>query len=370
MKSNVCCIFNYPAHYSYPIYAKMGIELGCHFYFGDKLPSNSEIRKLNVKELQGFQKELSTYFLTEHWHYLQGSFFLLFKYKRFLITGEPYGLSNWLLLLFGTLFGKRVYVWSHGWYGREGKVRKLLKKIFFSLAKGSFLYGNYARNLMIREGLNPNKLFIVYNSLNYMMHLQHRNSNFKSDLYKKHFNNSNPILIFIGRLTESKKIYLLLEAITVLKEKYSMLFNAVLIGKGSDEHSLRTHSKKLGIAENVWFYGSCYDEHEIGMLFTNSSICISPGEVGLTAIHSMSYGVPVITHDNFNEQGPEFESIIAGETGMFFKENDVNSLGEAIKVMYQILEKDGQKIRENCYSVIDNNYNPNYQIEILKNNLR
>ena len=44
---------------------------------------------------------------------------------------------------------------------------------------------------------------------------------------------------------------------------------------------------------------------------------VSPGNVGLTAIHSLSYGTPVLTHNNFNNQMPEVESIQPGFNGYF-----------------------------------------------------
>ena len=43
-------------------------------------------------------------------------------------------------------------------------------------------------------------------------------------------------------------------------------------------------------------------------------ITVSPDKVGLTAIHSMAYGRPVITHDNMDRQGPEVEAVIPGRT--------------------------------------------------------
>jgi glycosyltransferase involved in cell wall biosynthesis len=370
MKSSICCIFNYPSHYNYNIFCKMGNELNCHFYFGNKLQSTSKIKKIDLKELKGFQYELNSLYFGR-WYYLKGSLFLLFKYNKFIITGEPYGISNWLLLLFGKLFHKHIYVWSHGWYGRESSLKKIIKKIFFSLAKGSFLYGNYAKTLMVKEGLNASKLFIIYNSLNYSAQLKIRKLNLTSNFYDKHFGNSNPIIIFSGRLIESKKLSLLLEAVSILKKnEESFVFNVVLVGTGNDETYLKRYAETLGVKNNVWFYGPCYDEQQIAILFSNSSLCVSPGEIGLTAIHSMSYGVPVITHDNFPNQGPEFEAVIPRKTGMFFKENDVNSLIEAIRELYYIVRNDSKIIKENCYYIIDTKYNPDYQIEVLKNNLK
>lgn len=83
------------------------------------------------------------------------------KYLRkdfdcYLMLGESRALSTWLFCLKARLFHprKRFYFRSHGWYGKEDKMERIMKKALFKLPKGGvFLYGNYARELMIIEGL-------------------------------------------------------------------------------------------------------------------------------------------------------------------------------------------------------------------------
>lgn len=71
------------------------------------------------------------------------------------------------------------------------------------------------------------------------------------------------------------------------------------------------------VDKNVWFYGSCYDEQTNAELIYNADMCVAPGNVGLTAIHAMTFGCPVITHSDFKWQMPEFEAIHPGKTGDF-----------------------------------------------------
>ncbi len=79
------------------------------------------------------------------------------------------------------------------------------------------------------------------------------------------------------------------------------------------------HIDKNQSKGRIWLYGACYDEEIIGELIFNAQLCVSPGNVGLTAMHSLVYGTPVITHNNFSNQSPEFEAIIDGKTGSFSK---------------------------------------------------
>ena len=61
-----------------------------------------------------------------------------------------------------------------------------------------------------------------------------------------------------------------------------------------------------------------YDENEIGDLIYNADLCVSPGNVGLTAIHTLTYGTPVLSHANFPNQMPEFEAIDKDFTSFLF----------------------------------------------------
>ena len=114
-------------------------------------------------------------------------------------------------------------------------------------------------------------------------------------------------------------------------------------------------------SKNFNFFGEVYDESTLSELIYNSDICISPGNIGLTAIHCLSYGTPVVSHSNFDNQMPEVESIIVNENGFLFKENDENDL--ANKILYWLNKK---KIkRENVRNIINEKYNPYYQKKII-----
>jgi glycosyltransferase involved in cell wall biosynthesis len=75
--------------------------------------------------------------------------------------------------------------------------------------------------------------------------------------------------------------------------------NAVLIGDGEDRLRLEGIVKERGVNKQVWFYGACYDEKQNAELIYNADMCVVPGDVGLTAIHSMMFGTPVISHNYF-----------------------------------------------------------------------
>ena len=63
-------------------------------------------------------------------------------------------------------------------------MERIIKKIFYSLPTDIFLYGEYAKNLMIKNGISSNKLHVVYNSLDYDTQVLQRRKLKSDDLYK------------------------------------------------------------------------------------------------------------------------------------------------------------------------------------------
>ena len=227
------------------------------------------------------------------------------------------------------------------------------------------VYGEYAISLMSKEGFDKSKMVCIANSLDYDNQLKIRLNLSPSSIYSTHFSNSYPVLFYIGRVQKSKKLEYIIQAMDILKQK-GFPVNLVVVGKDVDGVHLDCEIAKYNLGSHVWLYGPCYDEMRIGEMFYNADVCVSPGNVGLTAIHSLTYGCPVITHNNFPFQGPEFESIIQGKTGDFFQENDVNSLADTIlKWLSQNLHS-REAIRQFAYQTIDTKWNLYYQMNILK----
>jgi len=217
---------------------------------------------------------------------------------------------------------------------------------------------------MIKEGISEKKMHVIYNSLNYKKQLQVRKKLIKNDIFIKKFNNNNPVLIFIGRLTKIKKIHYLMSVLKILKKK-NIYLNLLILGDGEEKNSIEYYAIKNNVQKYCWFYGSCYDENEIGNLIFNADLCVSPGNVGLTAMHSLVYGTPVIAHSDYKNQVPEFEAIEKNISGDFFENDNIEDLS-AIVESWLKKNNDRELIRKNCFNVIDKYYNPNYQFKIIK----
>ena len=84
---------------------------------------------------------------------------------------------------------------------------------------------------MIKEGFNPEKLYVIHNSLAYDEQVSIRKQLTSSLIYKEHFRNDYPNLMFVGRLTHIKKLDQVLRAMSQLKDK-GQNYNMTFIGGG------------------------------------------------------------------------------------------------------------------------------------------
>ena len=363
MKERKICYFNRSAiHYRKNIYQLMDKELPCDFYFGDSRPG--KIKTISYYILSHFKGEFHNVNIGP-FYWQKGALKLLRSdYTDIITPGEPECLSTWLLILFAKWYHKNIYTWTHGAYGKESALRRVIERWKIKHLKGCFLYGEYAKGILKQWGVPEDKLYVIYNSLSYDEQYPFRNSMNDSSFFRDHFENDNKNIVFIGRLTKVKKLNQILEAVSFL-QKQSLSFNITFVGEGSEKQNLELLATEFALEKQVWFYGACYDENQISKFLYNADLCVSPGNVGLTAMHAMSFGCPVISHNNFKMQMPEFEAIEPGKTGDFFKEDDVQDLANVIK-RWSIANVNRESVRQACYKVIDEKYNPHIQIETIK----
>ena len=360
--------FNNIASYRKSIYKMIDKEFDCDWFIeinGSKVKPFSESELRNVHRLHRI--ELGPFY----WE--RGLLKLLRKdYDIYFM----YGTTRNLTLLFfcaikKLLFSnKRVYFWTHGYYGKENKLELLIwKRPLFKLPDGLFTYGDYAKEIMVSDGFEGERIFPIHNSLDYDTQMELRNNMLVSDIYKQHFKNSNKVIVFIGRLMPIKKLDMLIDSVGILKNK-GELYNVIFIGDGPERHNLENRVKSNNLNNQVWFYGESYDEEENANLVYNADVCVAPGNIGLTAVHCLMFGCPAISHDNFKMQMPEFEVIKPGKTGDFYHYGSTESLADTISNWFLLHFNDKDVVRKACYEVIDSQWNPYYQIDILRKNLK
>ena len=363
MKQKLCFITNIGPHYRLPIFQKISETFSCDFYLGDHI--NTKIKAFDYNKLKGYKETLHNRFF-HNFYWQSGSIQLVNRdYTHYILDGEPYCLSSWIILLWALIRHKETIAWTHGFYGNESFVKNIIKKTYYKLFTKLMVYSEYSINVMKSKGFNPENMYCIANSLDSAHLLDIRKRLCKSNVYSKHFHNNYPVVIYCGRIQKRKQLNQIIDSAKMLYEENCPI-NIIFVGKDVDGVDIPSYAKEKGIEQSVWMYGSCYEDSTLAELFYNASVCVSPGNIGLTAIHALSFGCPIITHDNFAEQMPEFEAIKPSKTGYFYLQGDVADLKDKIRKVISADEKTWEETRKEAFKEIDRKWNVDYQINVLK----
>lgn len=286
-----------------------------------------------------------------------------------IILGNPNIPQTWLAAVFARAQGIKVLFWAHGWLRGESLLKSIIRNIYFSLGHGVLVYGDRARVLAQKSGYNPEKVFPIYNSLDWELASQlYGELDAVDDCSARRYlgvAENVPLLICTARLTKLCRFDLLLDAMFVLKGDGldTALF---LVGEGPERAALEERASRLGL--DVRFLGAIYDERLLAGLLYSADVTVSPGKVGLTAMHSLTYGTPVVTHSDLDEQMPEVEAIVEGKTGTFFRRGDVDDLAAAIR---RIVSSPTHRhtVRQYCREIMSARYTPERQRNFIEQSI-
>jgi glycosyltransferase involved in cell wall biosynthesis len=269
----------------------------------------------------------STFKILSHtFYYLRGAvkYALSEKTDAIICTGVDFHLLHTILLfiIYRIVFRKRFYWWSHASSGHQGKFGFFIRKLFYKTSSGIFAYnmaGKINLNLM---GIADQKIMVVNNSLN-----QEDYGYLNHNLYDKKKGNPFTIL-YSGRVTKAKKVDILIMALGLLSKRNVFKFKCYIVGDGNLEELIKI-ANELNISDKVEFIGAKYGKN-VHPYFLNSDLFVYPGGIGLSAVHSLSFGLPILTTDNLPLHFPEFELIKPGFNGDLFIDNSFEDLANKI----------------------------------------
>src|SRR5581483_8267639 len=233
-------------------------------------------------------------------------------------------------------------------------------------ADGLLLYGDRAKSIGVHCGFPAERLYVMYNSLDFEFQQRcaaeippHESAALRRALFGSHV---TPIVIGTARLTEKKRFDLLIRALGMINRR-SRRVDLLLVGDGPARSALQTLARSEGV--NVAFAGACYDEPQLARYFACACVTASPGEVGLTCMHSLGYGVPVITHNDPGRQMPEFEAIVPGITGDLVEPDNVVDLAAKLDRWTQHPEV-SEAVRKACLARIGSRYHARFQARAIE----
>ena len=198
----------------------------------------------------------------------------------------------------------RFILWGHG-YGRSSTAAvfrdRLMKK-----ADAILLYDDESARRIIKRGVDESKIYVAWNTV-------------KVENHKNYSEESKRSFLFVGRIQKRKRIDLLIESFSRIKDRIKDDFLIDIVGFGQKEKdNLTNFAHSLGVLNKVIFHGEVHDQEALANLYKRCVAYVSPGHVGLGVLHSFAYGVPVVT-DAFARHGPEFSNLSNGENALLFE---------------------------------------------------
>lgn len=138
-------------------------------------------------------------------------------------------------------------------------------------------------------------------------------------------------ILFIGRLTAKAQLSLVLDALARIPAPQRPRLE--VIGAGEEQGQLERQSHLLRLEDSVFWHGAIIDEARIASIANRCRLFVYPGEVGLSLIHAMAYGLPAIVHSDRWRQMPEFAAFEDNVTGRSFDRGDASSLAGILTEM-------------------------------------
>lgn len=340
-------------HYRIPFYQKLcqsnKMELTSAHGFEKKDASLKCVRNpQGVREIL-----ISNHFFGGPLHLVrQSGIFKILKSGKFDTVIHDFELRtvSCLFVLFAArLLHHKFIWWGHGIGPKRKWYSRLIRRKMASWADAIIFYDDERANLFINWGVPKEKVFVARNSID-------TESIFPlaSD---QPFRNRRRIL-YTGRLIAEKKVDLLIHAYSHIMPSDTIL---TLIGDGPEMRNLKTLAASLKIEGHVEFAGSITDQKQLAPYFNDSLLSVSPGAVGLSAVHAMAYGIPMLVADN-EPHGPEFTAILDGKTGFLFHSGDLEDLKNKLVSLTNDPET-LQKIGKNAKDFIKERYSLSKMVE-------
>jgi glycosyltransferase involved in cell wall biosynthesis len=233
---------------------------------------------------------------------------------------NPRIISNWILLIGRKIVGKQTILWGHAW-PRQGKdastdtLRQLMRK----LASAIVVYTNKQR-LELQERMPHKTILAAPNALLNKSQMGATAGN------PKH-------LIYVGRLTKSKKALFLAKAFSNTLDYIPNDVQLLIIGDGEEKAALETFIIENSLAQRIQLLGHISDESRLRELYGTSYFSVSPGYVGLSITQSFGFGVPMIVSRD-EDHSPEIEAVLDGENAIFFETDSELSFRESLLNIY------------------------------------
>lgn len=173
--------------------------------------------------------------------------------------------------------------------------------------------------------INPEKITVVYEAVPNSYKVI--NNDVKIKKLKHKFNIAKPYIMYVGQWREHKNIIKMIRAFSLLRRRYNVDYQLVMVGKIDNKYPLvKTTVKELGLTDQVIFTGYVPDS-DLPYMYNGAELFVWPSlyeGFGLPPLEAMACGVPVIS-SNVSCM-PE----VLGDAAYYFDPHSVEAMAKSM----------------------------------------
>lgn len=278
-------------------------------------------------------------------------------YDLVISDGNPRHFSQALLSIFLKIIGTKVAIWSTVHSHRNNSSSKKFRLLYWKIFDYFLMYVERDIDQMKSLGFKSKLISSINNGLDQNKireEIQKWDYSKLENWKKENGLNNRRIILGSSRVVPGKFDNLIL-AVDILKNDFPDI-KCVIVGDGPYLDELKQKAFKLGIDKYIYFAGELYDESKLAPWFLSALVLVHPAPIGLTLMHSLGYGLPVITYSDWETHGPEFSVFKDGHTGFLYNRYDNCDLANKIKFFLNN-ESLKNEMSTKCIDIIDSNYN-------------
>ena len=251
--------------------------------------------------------------------------------------GNPRLLSTVLWSTVFRLSRKPVIIWGQVHTAGSNKWFERIRLSWWRLFDYLFVYNDHEAHLLRQSQFFRHAIIGMNNGLDQKMIdavVTHWASSRLHKWQQERGLDDKLCLLSIARLTQKNRFDYMIEALPKLVEKWPKL-RWIVIGAGEIETQLKAQARRNHVDQYIIWTGAIYNEYELAPWLLSAQACVHPGVIGLSLLHVFGYSLPVITHDNQHDQGPEISAFTDQHTGLYFSQNNIDSMIEKINTLLQ-----------------------------------
>ena len=254
------------------------------------------------------------------------------------------------------------YLHSENWSWRNGEYPR------DSTAIDGFLDRTYTCTKVLRESMKKNMGRTIDNVKTVYIGVDEKefdankinvedNEDLKKQLDKLKGKKS---ILFLCRISEEKRPIFILHVLKKLLEKDKDLI-LLVVGDGPQLDEMKSTARKMGITDNIIFFGMQNNVKPFYKVADVSVICSLVEGLTITTYESLSMGTPVVTADVGGQKelvdntcGRVVKNIQTAKNGYFNRGYSEEEINNYVKAIEEVLKDDS--LKENCRKKILDGY--------------